>query len=79
MGWRVQDSNLSRGKRFIFPKITTSALGPTQLHVQCVKYPGHEVNHSLPFSAEVKNEAISPFPLHAFMMWTWKSNFIFHM
>jgi hypothetical protein len=44
---------------FVFSKTSRPAVGPTQppfQRVPGVTRPGHEVNHSPPSSAEVKNE-----------------------
>jgi hypothetical protein len=61
-----------RGKIFLFSIGAKSALRPTQIPMQWelgvtsqgVKQPGHETDHSLPTSTEVKNGgAIPPLPL----------------
>jgi len=60
----IQDSNLSREQEiFHYSKIFTLAKGPNQPTIQWipgffpgVQWPEHEVNHSLPSTAEVKNE-----------------------
>jgi hypothetical protein len=56
-----QGSIPGRGKRFFYSTASRPALGPTQPPVQSeieafsqrVKRPGHEADHSLPYSAEV--------------------------
>jgi hypothetical protein len=42
-----------------------------------IKQPGCEVNHSLPSSAEVKNELYLCFPVYDFLAWTGKLTFTF--
>jgi hypothetical protein len=60
-----------KGKIFLFFTASRQALGHTQSPTRWIpgavssgiKRPGHEAEHSLPFSAEVKNgEAIILFP-----------------
>jgi hypothetical protein len=73
MGWTTEDSR--RGQEIVlFPITSTPALGPTQPLIQWVpgaissreKRQVRESYHSLPFSAEVKNDgAISPLPYMA--------------
>ena len=50
----------SRKKKasFLFSKTSRPTVGPTQPHIQLVPelFPWHEVDHSVPPSAEVKNE-----------------------
>jgi hypothetical protein len=63
---------------FLFATALRSALGSTQLPIQCVsgalslgvKWPGREADHSFPSSADVKNawSYISTLP-HVFMGW----------
>jgi hypothetical protein len=63
MGWMLLGSNSGEGKIFfLFQKMSSQALGPTQPAIQWVteflpgaKKPGYEVNHSNPSSAKVKN------------------------
>jgi hypothetical protein len=54
-----------QGKRFfLLCNTSRPSLGPTH---PVVKRPGREVDPSPPYSAEVKNEAVSLFSLYAFM------------
>lgn len=63
----VRSSNSGRGKVFIFSALLRRAMGPTQPRVEFVswsflgaggevKWPGRDVIHLSPYSAEVKNE-----------------------
>jgi hypothetical protein len=66
-----------RHEIFSFSEVFRLAVGPTQLSVQLVlgavleaKQPGHEVDHSSPSSAEVKNAwSYISTSLYAFMRW----------
>jgi hypothetical protein len=63
---------------FLFTTASRTALGPTQLPIKWVpgalslgiNRPGHEANHSLPSSAEVKNSwSYTSTPQYVFIAW----------
>ena len=70
LGWTVQGLNAGMGQRFISsPKCPQQLWGPPSLLLiwyWCsfpgVKWVGHEVNHSPPSNAEVKNAPTLPMP-----------------
>jgi hypothetical protein len=79
MGWTIEGSIPSRIKRsFSSPKHPDQLWIPPSLLLNDylgsfleVKQPGHEMDHSPPTSAEIKNEwDYIPIAANAFMVWT---------
>jgi hypothetical protein len=80
----------SRLSIFLFTTASRTALGPTQPPIQWiraalslgVKRPGHEVDHSPPSSAKVKNAwSYTSTPQYVFMAWCLvkrRDNFTFY-
>ena len=57
-GWKIQDSNPGRVKRFFLRNTQTGCVSHpvSDSTFPVAKRPRHDVNHSFPSSAEVKNE-----------------------